>query len=122
MKRTDYRCPLCDKPLFRQWGNQTHPGDKEFGVTLFCINGDPDARNHPQEVSGHGNGRSEESMMKNAYAVIQARFCGAKLDTEGELQEIAVDEVETVPAPTISKGKRKAKTVMPVVEEEDDSI
>src|SRR4051812_31469722 len=105
---TNFGCPICKKPMYRQWGDQMHPGDKDFGVTLFCIHGDPDARTHPQEVAGHGNGRSDDSMIKVAYAVIQAKFCGAKLDTEGEMTEIDAAQVEATPE--IPKGKRKVKT------------
>lgn len=94
---TDYCCPCCDKPLHHQWGNQTFPGDRKFGVMLFCRNGDPAGRIHPQEVSGHGNFRrvdeKDEAALQRAYAVIQARFCGAKLENEGETMEIPADEL-----------------------------
>lgn len=116
---TEYCCPICNKPLSIQYGNQMYPGNKDYGVTLFCIGGDPDAKKHPQEVSGHGNGRSDDSMLKNAYSVLQARFCGMKLDTEGELTEIDFSELETVSAPEIPKAKRKAKVNPPVVEDDE---
>ena len=123
---TDYCCPVCDKPLFRQYGNQMYPGNKDYGVTLFCVNGDPNARAHPQEISGHGNGRSDESMLKNAYAVIRSKLCGAKLETEGELVDIDAgvtltdDDIKVTSAhiEEIRKGKRKVKTAVPVVEDE----
>jgi hypothetical protein len=80
---TDYCCPLCDKPLYRRWGNSVNPDNKEFGVQLFCIHGDPDAKFHPQDVSGHGFGRSDEAMLQRAYQIILAKFCGGKLPQEG---------------------------------------
>jgi hypothetical protein len=100
-----------------------YPGNKDYGMMLFCVNGDPDARRHPQEVAGHGFGRSDESMLKTAYAVIQAKFCGAKLDTEGDLMPIDASEIETVPEPDApKKGKRKVKTLVPVVEDDEEAI
>lgn len=110
---TDYCCPVCDKPLYRQWGESIHPGDKNFGVTLFCAYKDCPAA----EVAGHGNGRSDESMIEKAYAVIRAKFCGGKLPTEGDLTEVPEE-----PAEEPKKGKRKTKQSPPVVEPEDDAI
>lgn len=121
MEATDYCCPSCDKPLFAQWGNQMFPGNKEYGVTVFCMNGDPSGRSHPQEISGHGNGRNDEIMLKNAYGVLKAKFCGARLENEGELTGVdATEETPAVESP--KKGKRKAKSFVPVVEPEDESI
>jgi hypothetical protein len=120
---TEYPCPCCKKPLHYQYGNQMYPGDEDYGAMLFCIHGDPHARTHPQEVAGHGNGRSLESMLKVAYAVIQAKFCGARLETEGELQEVDVSEVETETVPEApKKGKRKVKTLVPVVADDEEAI
>ena len=72
---TDYCCPCCDEPLMKAFGNQLHPGDKNYGVGLYCAHGDPDAKKHPQEVAGHGK------TDKDAYAVILAKFAGGKYDT-----------------------------------------
>lgn len=78
--QTDYCCPCCDSPLMKMFGGQMYPGDRNHGVTLYCEHGDPDAKKHPQEVSGHG--KSD----KDAYAVILAKFAGGKYN---------VDEIET---------------------------
>ena len=124
--KTEYSCPICKSPLFRQWGQQLHAGDKDFGVTLFCRNGDGNGRLHPQEVSGHGNCRANASdavMIANAYAVIQAKFAGGKLP-QVETEEI--DLTEPTPEPVVVKAQpatRKPKKIkgLPVVESESDS-
>lgn len=94
-KATDYCCPICDKPLYMAYGDQTHPGQREHGIVLFCIHGDPNARKHPQEVAGHGNFKrvdeKDEACLARAYGIIRAKFCGAKLDNESEIEEITVE-------------------------------
>lgn len=127
--KTDFHCPLCKEHLFRQWGEQLHPGDKEFGVTLFCRNGDPSGNKHAQEVSGHANGRansSDDVMIAKAYAVILAKFSGASLPSESsddtEIQETKEETATTVEAKPVksakSKKERKIKG-LPVVEPEN---
>lgn len=89
---TDYCCPICDNPLYRQYGNQSHPNEREYGIFLFCIHGDTEARKHPQEVAGHGtfkrSDEKDEACLARAYGIIRAKFCGAKLETEGQTVEI----------------------------------
>ena len=120
--KSEYLCPCCKKPLYWQYGHQTEPGNRDYGMMLFCIHGDPDARTHPQEVAGHGNGRSDEAMMKSAYAVILAKFTGAKYETEGELVPVDTSEVVAVVEESVKKGKRAKRQNPPVVEDDDDSI
>lgn len=120
--KTDLPCPCCKKPMYRQFGNQMFPGNRDYGMMLFCIHGDPNARRHPQEVAGHGSGRSDEAMLKDAYAIIQSKFCGAKYEAEGELVEVDASEVVTAPKEEPKKAKRKGRQNPPVVDSEDDAL
>ena len=74
-KVTDYCCPICDKPLLQVPGSQLNPKD---GITLYCGNGDPNARNHPQEVAGHGKNE------RVAYDIIRMKFTKARVEIETE--------------------------------------
>lgn len=73
-EETDYCCPICDAQLQRIFGNQMFPNNPAYGVTLFCMNGDPSGKAHPQEVSGHS--KTE----KDAYNIILAKFTNAKVE------------------------------------------
>lgn len=124
--KTKYCCPLCNAPLLRQWGNKTHVGDKDYGITVYCDN-----RKCPaQEVSGHGNGRSEDTMIANAYAVIMAKCKGENLSiTEETEEETTINQPEAVEPPQkVEQPKiKKQKKIkgLPVVEEEtskDDDL
>ena len=94
-KATDYCCPCCDKPLYFSYGNQMYPGERDHGVMLFCIHGDPNARSHPQEVAGHAFFKrideDDSKALARAYGIIRAKFCGAKLENEGEPVEVVTD-------------------------------
>lgn len=59
-------CPVCEAELVSMAGNQLYPGDKNYGVTLWCPSGACPA----QEVSGHGD------TVKEAFEVITHRFKG----------------------------------------------
>lgn len=59
------RCPICSAVLSVAYGEQLHPDNLEYGVTLFCLN-----RGCPaQEVAGHGRN------VREAYSVILAKYC-----------------------------------------------
>lgn len=59
-----FNCPVCQCELSEVAGNRLHPGDKNYGMTLFCS-----AMSCPaQEVMGHGNN------VKDAYEVITQKF------------------------------------------------
>ena len=67
MKNTDniqYTCPVCNSLLKEEYGNQLHPGDKEYGIVLYCANKECTAA----EVSGHGDN------VKQAFEVITSKF------------------------------------------------
>jgi len=59
-----YICPVCNTELTLVYGTGVHPGDREYGVTLYCNN--PHCSS--AEVFGHGNREIE------AYSVISWRF------------------------------------------------
>ncbi len=63
MKHT---CPVCKSALGSMDGEKMHPNDKNYGVTLYCLNMGCSA----QEVMGHGKNE------KDAYEVIMAKFVG----------------------------------------------
>lgn len=46
-------CPLCQTPLAAVNGDPIHPGDRAFGVTLYCPAAKQDCP--AQEVMGHGD-------------------------------------------------------------------
>ena len=99
-----------------EWGNTIHRGDKAFGGFLLCINPKcPTTEN----VKGHGNGRSESSILSNAYKIIMAKYTGAKIDLSEERNAEPtveqVEAVETVVKAPVKRG-RKPKTELPVVE------
>jgi hypothetical protein len=59
-----FNCPVCQQELAEQVGQQTHPNDPNYGVTMYC----PSRLCPAQEVSGHGDNS------KAAWAVIQQKF------------------------------------------------
>ena len=61
-----YECPICKVEMAVMDGERMHPGDKNYGVTLHCLNMGCGA----QEVMGHG--RNE----KEAFEVVVAKFVG----------------------------------------------
>jgi hypothetical protein len=65
MKHT---CPICQSELAGMDGEKMHPGDKNYGYSLFCLNLDCSA----EEVMGHGKNDKE------AYEVILAKFVKKK--------------------------------------------
>ncbi len=60
----NYLCPVCQGVLVEQAGNELHPGDETFGMTLYCSSNKCPA----QEVSGHGKN------VKEAWETIQFKF------------------------------------------------
>ena len=71
-----YCCPICSVPLSIEWGDGIHRNDKSFGGSLFC----PSIKCTAQEVKGHGNGKSEQTILTNAYEIIMAKMTGAKMN------------------------------------------
>ena len=59
-----YNCPLCNAELVESLGNQVFPGDKRYGVMLFC----PSHACPAQEVMGHGDNAKE------AFEVITHKY------------------------------------------------
>jgi hypothetical protein len=57
-------CPICNSELVTQWGNQMHPNDDNYGVSVFCNNKECAA----QEVAGHGD------TAKQAYQIVREKF------------------------------------------------
>ena len=60
----NYQCPVCQGKLVEQSGNELHPGDDNYGITLYCSSKQCPA----QEVSGHGKN------LKDAWEVLQLKF------------------------------------------------
>ena len=119
---SDYCCPVCLSPLMIKWGDGIHKGDKSFGGFLICVA--PRAKcPTPENVEGHGNGRSEATILSNAYKIIMAKYTGAKIDLS---EEQPVEPVETSPVVmTISsKPPKKSKAPLPVVaiEKDEDAL
>lgn len=69
-----YKCPLCGSELMGMYGEKMHPGDKDYGYSLFCL----ELKCPAEEVMGHG--RNE----KEAYEVIHAKFVGRE---KGEVKK-----------------------------------
>ena len=89
---------------------------------LFCRNGDPNGRTHPQEVSGHGNSRAnadDSVMVKNAYNIILARFKGEKLPA-GEAEDNEVETPEPVEVKPAKESKQRKVKGLRVVEAEPE--
>lgn len=61
-----YECPICKVELTAVDGERMHPGDRNYGVMLYCFN----VKCGAQEVMGHG------SKEKDAYEVVTAKFVG----------------------------------------------
>ena len=90
---TGYCCPLCDSVLVVEWGDGIHVGDKKFGGSLICIA--PRSKCPvPENVKGHGLGRSEETILSNAYKIILAKYTGAKIDLS---EEQPAESTEVIP-------------------------
>lgn len=60
----EYNCPLCKCELKTAIGDQTNPGNSDYGVTLYCSSRECPA----QEVMGHGKNE------KTAFEIIQAKY------------------------------------------------
>lgn len=58
------KCPLCDAVLKVAFGNQIHPGDRKFGINLYCDNKSCPSK----EVAGHGKNEAA------AMFVIEQKF------------------------------------------------
>lgn len=63
-----FKCPLCQAELSEYQGDQVHPNDPAFGVTLDCSNKVCPA----QEVMGHGKNA------EGAFNVIMQKFGGKR--------------------------------------------
>lgn len=63
-----YNCPMCQSEMVTSQGDSMHPGNPNYGVTLFC----PSHACPAQEVMGHGD--NEEK----AFKVIQQKFMGGR--------------------------------------------
>lgn len=63
-KVENFTCPMCEHQLVQMPGNELHPGDKDFGVSLWC----PSNACPSQEVAGHGDNARE------AFEVITDKF------------------------------------------------
>ena len=100
--KTEYLCPLCKSPLLRQWGDQIHPHNPDYGITIYC----PERGCSAAEVFGHGNGRSQENQISNAYKIIMSKYAGHRLETTDD-EPIEVNEAD--PAPVEQKPKREKK-------------
>ena len=112
---SDYCCPLCKTPLVIEWGNGFHKGNKAFGGFLSC----PERKCPAQEVKGHGRGRSDASILQNAYQIIMAKFTGEKIDLNQAEEQPEVEQQPVVEAVVPeTKIPRKSKTkpsILPVV-------
>lgn len=62
------KCPLCQTELSEMPGSRIHPGDRDYGITLWC----PSSSCPSQEVMGHGD------KVKDAFEVIQAKYTDLK--------------------------------------------
>ena len=60
-------CPICGTKLMEANGEPIHPGDANYGVTVWCPGAYPSVC-IAQEVMGHGNN------VKDAYAVVLAKY------------------------------------------------
>lgn len=60
----NHNCPVCKTELKTQFGNQLHPDDDKFGITMYC----PNKQCTAQEVAGHAN------KIEDAYQVILDKF------------------------------------------------
>lgn len=65
MNIMNYQCPVCNGNLVEFTGNELHPGDDNYGITLYCPK---ENKCTAQEVAGHGN------KVKDAWEVIQLKF------------------------------------------------
>ena len=66
----EFLCPVCNVELSKQFGNQVHPNDPAFGITLFCNSKECPA----QEVAGHTTRKIE----REAYQIIIDKFIKRK--------------------------------------------
>jgi hypothetical protein len=68
MNVTKFNCPICNVEMSGADGESIHPGDKNYGYTLFCVNVSCSA----QEVFGHGDNE------KKAYEIVMSKYGGVK--------------------------------------------
>lgn len=68
MNTAKYNCPLCKSEMTGIDGERMHPGDKNYGYSLFCSN----VSCPSQEVFGHGDNE------KKAYEIVMAKYGGVK--------------------------------------------
>ena len=81
---SDYCCPLCNSPLMIEWGNGIRQGDKSYGGFLICRGTNCPT---PETVKGHGMGRSETTILNNAYKIIMAKYTGERIDLTSQAEE-----------------------------------
>ena len=59
-----FHCPLCEAELASMLGEAIHPGNADYGVTLWC----PSDKCPAQEVMGHGdNAKKAFDIIKDKY-------------------------------------------------------
>jgi hypothetical protein len=111
---SDYCCPICNSALMIEWGNGVHKGDQAFGGFLTCQA--PASRcPTPENVRGHGNGRSEASILAAAYKIIMAKYTGANIDLSDDQPVEPAAELPEAPVAIKSKPSKKSKATLPVV-------
>jgi hypothetical protein len=116
---SDYCCPKCSSQLVIEWGNTIHRGDRAYGGFLVCRA--PSSKcNTPENVSGHGTGRSESTILSNAYKIIMAKYTGASVDLSEEQRAEPEDKLPEITTTIKSKPTKKSKKSLPVVAIEDD--
>ena len=123
--QSDYLCPVCHLPLTIEWGDGSlHKGDKAFGGFLTCNTPAPKCLPH-ENVKGHGRGRSEATILENAYNIILSKYTDAKVDFDFTEET----EAPAPKLPPVVKIEKKSKPVrvkagLPVVaiEKDEDAL
>lgn len=79
MKSDSFKCPLCGAVMEWNYGNQMHPHDEAFGVTVSCSN------NTECHMADWGHGKNE----KAAYSMFRQKcgFDGTYVPEPGEDEE-----------------------------------
>ena len=95
-EKSQYNCPICKGSMFKIYGNQLHPGDEDFGITVFC---NSRVSGHPQEVAGHGKNEAR------ANEVVLAKFTGTRI------QHDSVEDEPTTEAPKETTKQREVVAV-----------
>lgn len=85
------QCPLCQAELVSAPGSQIHPGDENYGITVWC----PNAQCPAQEVSGHG------SSIRQAVDVIYEKY---KLPRDGFRYKAASSDANSPASASESEG------------------